>query len=154
MTDNENKPSWRDLDLARDRGVKLPKRTSKAEERENRKAAQKAKSDLQKLFANSKLSKEKEKRLQDVLAARGTSAYQERIQTYVGEFGIPVEWDAQLVVLDSKNPDVVIEVLDAFKKTMLREPESRQQMLKQKLRVLNLSTFDSRILDKLKEFKL
>jgi hypothetical protein len=150
---DERKRSWKELDQARDRGVKIQKTISKAEQRENKKATQQAKEQLNSLFANSKLSKEKEARLQEIQSLRGKPGYYEKMTAYITEFGIPREWDAQLFFLDHRDTAIVVQVLEELKRTAPKENLSKQDLLSQKLKVIALSSFDSRILDKVKELQ-
>lgn len=150
---DERKRSWRELDQARDRGVKISKTISKKEERENKQASQKAKQQLDALFSNSKLSKEKQARIQEIKALRGKPAYFEKMSAYISEFGTPVEWDAQIFFLDHRDSGLVIEVLEALKRTAPKETSTRQEVLRQKLKVMALSTFDSKLIDKIRELE-
>lgn len=150
---SDDKPSWREKDLARDRGVKIQKSVSKATERENKKAATQAKQQLNALFANSKLSKEKENKIQEIKSLRGKPAYYEKMTAYISEYGIPREWDAQLFFLDHRDISIVVQVLDELKRTAPKEGLSKQEVLKQKLNVMSLSSFDPRLMDKIKELQ-
>lgn len=150
---DDDKPSWRERDLARDRGVKFTKSISKAEERENKKASHQAKEQLNALFANSKLSKNKEALIEEIKSFRGKPSFYEKMTSYISEFGIPREWEAQLFFLDHKNSETVCQVMDELKRTAPKEPLSKQDVLAQKLKVMALSTFDVKVLDKIKELQ-
>lgn len=153
MSDDDHKRSWRELDQARDRGIKISKSVSKKEERENKTATHQAKQQLEKLFSNSPLSKEKLSKVQEIQSLRGKPGYYDKMTSYISEYGIPLEWDAQLLFIDHRDSNIVVQVLDQLKRTAPRESITKQDVLVQKLKVLALSTFDSKLLDKIKELQ-
>lgn len=150
---DERKRSWREIDQAKIRGVKAEKSLSKDEVRAQKLAARDAKAGLDALFANSKLTQDKVAALEAIKSFRGKPEYIVKMNDYLSEYGIPLEWDAQLLFLDHRDSKVVIEVLDQLKKTAPKESLSRQDVLGQKLKVMMLSTFDGRIIDKIKELQ-
>jgi len=154
MGDDDNKRSWREIDAAKDRGIRFPKKQpSKLEERAQKAASKSARQELEKLFSSSKLSKDKAQKLSDILSLRGKPEYYEKLVDYFQEHGLPHEWEAQVVFLDHRDSNFVIQVLDQLLKTAPKENMQRQQLLAAKLKVMSLSTFDSRLLDKIKELQ-
>jgi hypothetical protein len=151
MSDEREKKSWREIDAARDRSVRTSKSVSKAETREQKVATSAAKKQLDALFSSSPLSKEKAARLDEIQKLRGKPAYYEKMTAYYQEFGLPQEWEAQLIFLDHRDKKITCEVLEELKKTAPRENLSRQDVLGTKLKVMALSTFDNQLLDKIKE---
>lgn len=127
----------------RDRGFsKKPKSLSKNEERAQKLASKAAKAELNSLFSNSKLSKEKASRLEEIQAQRGKPAYYQKLDDYYRDYGLPLEWDLQLLFLDHRNKQIVVEVLQSFLKTASTMDLSKQDLLASKLNVMEVSTFD------------
>lgn len=152
---DDGKKSWREIDAARIRGgtSKTPRPQSPMEQRAQAMASKAAKQDLEKLFSGSKLNKEKSARLQDIRTARGTSAYYDKIKKYCEDFGLPMEWEAQLLVLDHKDTSLVMALLDELKKTAGLQDLDQQKLLAQKLSTMEQSTFDSQLVAKIRELK-
>lgn len=146
-----DKPSWRDIDQRRDRGLKPQKSASKLEERAQKLASKAAKKDLEALFSGSKRSQEMKQSLEDIRSLRGTSSYYDRMSQYRETFGSRGDWDFQMMCLDHRDVSIVIEVLDELKKSAPLEPLARQQTLGQKLKVMALGTFDAKLLEKIQE---
>jgi len=124
-------------------------RNDRADER----AAKAAKGELEKLFSNSKVSKDKKAKLEAIRAKRGTPDYYKLIAGYCEEFGLPHEWDAQVLVLDHKDTSLVIQLLEQLKATGPKLQIEQQKLLIQKLKVMEVSTFDSQLIHKIKEVK-
>ncbi|MBN8554498.1 MAG: hypothetical protein J0L93_03555 [Deltaproteobacteria bacterium] len=156
MSDEREKKSWAEIDSARNRGVKATKSVSKADAREQKLASSAAKKKLEALFSSSPLSKEKAAKLNEIhkLRLSDRNQYYQKMSEYLKDYGTPREWDAQLFFLDHRDVNVVCEILDELKKTAPRENLSRQDVLGSKLKVMSLSTFDSKLLDKIKEVQV
>lgn len=145
--------NWRDIDLARDRGNKKEKKKSALEERAEKLASKEAKRELEKLFKGSALNKEKASELERIRSLRGTADYYPAMDAYLEKFGLPREWEAQILFLDHKNSKTVIEILDEILGSIPNIDLERQQILGQKLKVMELSTFDRDLVHKIRELK-
>ena len=153
MSDEREKKSWREIDAARDRSIRTSKSISKGEAREQKLASSAAKKQLEALFTSSPLSKEKAARLDEIQKLRlsDRNQYYKKMTDYLKDYGTPREWEAQLFFLDHRDANIVCEILEDLKKTAPKENLSRQDVLGSKLKVMALSTFDSKLLDKIKE---
>lgn len=150
MSDEREKKSWREIDANRDRGFAKPvKVASKQEQRAQKLASKAARQELETLFSSSKVSQEKKSRLAEIQGAKGTPAYYEKLTAYYRDFGLPLEWDIQLIFLDHKDIELVTAVLKQLQQSAPREALPRQDLLKSKLKVMALSTFDGRLLDEI-----
>lgn len=151
--DRDSKKSWKELDLMRDRGVKTERKKGAMELRAEALASKAAKKELEQLFSNSKVSKEKKARLEEIRSLRGKPEFYEKISKYCEEFGIPVEWDAQILALDHRDQNLVFKVLEQLEVTAPKENMEMQKLILQKLKVMEVSTFDPQMIDRLQKVK-
>jgi len=149
----DDKKSWREVDQSKNRSQKSDRRKSGLELRAEQMASKTAKSELEKLFSNSKVSKDKKLKLDLIRSKRGTSDYYNLIGDYCTEFGLPHDWEAQLLVLDHKDNNLVLELLAQLISTGPKLDIEQQKLLVQKLKVMEVSTFDPKLIDKIKEVK-
>ncbi len=151
---SDDKKSWREIDQVRDRGFKKPeKKISKMEERARNLASKAARQELENLFTSSGVNKEKAKRMKEIHSLRGSPSYYEKLTAYYKDYGVPRDLDTQMIFLDHKDFTIVLEVMDQLVKTAPKESLEKQNLLNSKLRVMALSTFDGKILDKIKEIQ-
>ncbi len=153
MSDEREKKSWREIDQARIRGIKTERTISKADQREQKLASSLAKKQLESLFSGSKLSKDKAQKIEEIKSLRGKPAFYEKLTEYYKAFGTPLEWDAQIFFLDHKDTGILIEILSSLLKTAPLEPLQRQETLASKLKVMELTVFDSKLIEKIQELK-
>jgi hypothetical protein len=153
MSDDREKRSWSELDRARDRGIKIEKKQSKAETREKKVEAAAAKKQLEALFSGSKVSKEKSKRLEAIKGSRGKPEFYEKLNAYFKEFGVPLEFDVQMIFLDHKDKTILIELLSELVRVGPKLDLSKQDLLNSKLKVMALSVFDPDISQKIVELQ-
>ncbi|MDB5038273.1 MAG: hypothetical protein JWQ35_1801 [Bacteriovoracaceae bacterium] len=151
MSDEREKKSWSEIDQARNRGIKFEKKVSKSDTREQKLAKTAAKKELDSLFSGSKISKEKSKRLDEIKSLRGKPAFYEKLSDYFKEFGVPLEFDVQMLFLDHRDKTLVLQVLSELLKQAPRLDLSKQDLLNSKLKVMALSVFDPELSDKILE---
>ena len=148
-----DKKSWKELDQMKDRGVRSERKKSSLELRAEKMASKAAKQELEKVFSSGKISKEKAARLEEIKSKRGSPDFYILIQKYCDDFGLPTEWDAQLIVLDHRDKKLVMALLEELKKTAPKEDLDRQKLIIQKLKVMEVSSFDPELISKIAEVK-
>lgn len=153
MSDDHEKKSWKERDLARDRGIRFEKKPSKAQDRENKAASTLAKKQLNELFSKGKLSKEKENALASIRSDRGKPQFYEKLTTYLEKYGLPHEWEALLLFLDHKDKSVLLQILAEVENGLSKQPLERQDLIATKLNSMELSTFDPDIIDAIRRIK-
>ncbi len=153
MSDDGEKKSWRERDLARDRGIRFEKKTTKAQERENKVATTAAKKQLNELFSTGKLTKEKEAALNSIKADRGKPAFYEKMTAYFQQHGAPREWDALFLFLDHKDKTILLQILKELSISLPKQPLEKQSLVSTKLNSMELSTFDPDLIDAIREIK-
>lgn len=155
MSDEKEKKSWSERDRQKDRSNPYSKPSTQPSKLsyQDKKLTSEAKKNLEKLFSTSKVSKEKKKDLDAILGARGTPEFYKKIDHYLDTHGIPLEWDAQMIVFDHNKSDRVIELLKEMKKQILRFSASEKEILIQKLKIMELSCFDQGLYEQIQEMK-
>ncbi|MGA0162915.1 MAG: hypothetical protein ACO3LE_01515 [Bdellovibrionota bacterium] len=144
---------WKEIDQARIRGQKTERKKSALELRAEKKASSEAKAQLEKLFQESPLSKEKQARVNSIRALQGKSSFNLEIEKYIQEFGLPRDWPTLSLFLDHSGPQYLVQILTELSGFLDRFGLSEQEMLLQKLKVLELSTFDRDLVNKIRELK-
>lgn len=144
---------WKEIDQARIRGQKTERKKSSLELRAEKKASSEAKAQLEKLFKESPLSKEKLARVNSIRALQGRPSFNIEIESYIREFGLPRDWLTLSLFLDHSSPQYLIQMLTELSGFVDRLGLSEQEMLLQKLKVLELSTFDRDLVAKIRELK-
>jgi len=122
-------------------------------EREKKAASRQAKSDLEKLFSESPLNKDKAQRIAEIKSLRGKPEHYPRMTDYWNAYGLPLEWEIQQIFLDHRDSKIVKAVLSELKRTAPTMDLKKQEMLAAKLNVMAVSTFDSEILNEIGELK-
>jgi len=154
-SDDENRKSWREIDQMRVRGDRSVSNKPKSglEKRADALASKEARSDLEKLFAGGKLTMAKADGLKGIREARATPKYYEKMNEYIKEFGLPLDWETQQLFLDHKDSAVVVQLLDQLQKTAGKLPLDQQSLLVQKLKVMEVSSFDPDLVKRIRELK-
>lgn len=129
------------------------KKVARIEQRAQKLASKEAKTDLEKLFSTSKVAKEKVAFIEELKTLRGKSDYYTRLSAYFNEKGVPLEWDLQMLFLDHRDSKIVIQILEQLQKTAPTSDLAQQDFLTKKLNVLEVSTFDSGILEQIHKLK-
>lgn len=157
MDGNDRKKSWREIDLARDRGGSALKRDSQSaakSSRENKTAVAQAKKNLDALFSGGKLTKEKAEKKKRIESLRGKPEFSQEISRYIEEHGFPRELDMIMVCLDHRDSGFLVRFLQELLTLAPRLNLSEQDLLHAKLKNLALSTFDADVIDAVKAVNL
>lgn len=138
----------------RDRGFsRKPKAVSKLEERAQNLASKAAKAELNALFSNSKISKEKAEKIKAIQALRGKPDYYPKLSEFYRDYGVPLEWDLQMLFLDHRDKKIVIDVLRQLAKTAPTAEMAKQDLLGTKLNVMEVSCFDPELAAEIRALK-
>lgn len=123
------------------------------EQRADKMASKAARSDLESLFSQSKVSKEKQAAIDELKILRGKPEYYKRMTELYEKWGTPLDWEMQLLFLDHRDVKIVCEILGVLKKTAPTMDIKKQDLLAAKLRTMALSTFDSVLLKEIEEIQ-
>ena len=147
-SDEREKPSWRDIDRKRDRS----RHVSRDEQSRSEKSLQSpwAKDqylkEVDKLFQGKKGSKEHKAALNAIHNHYGTSKFASSVKKYLKKFGIPDDWSTLMLLLDYKDDEVLVQVIDALKDIAPERSRVERQGFKDKLEILAITASSSTII--------
>jgi hypothetical protein len=143
--DERERPSWREIDAARDRsshveGEKHPRGgKAKAQAERERKAAL---AQAEQLFAGKKATPEHAKALASLDNYYGTPKFLPAARKYVREYGLPDDWGSLILMLDLPDKAVVGEALARLAKLYPEAGLTKQIGLKAKVETQAMTARD------------
>lgn len=153
MSDERPKKSWSEIDHARIRGQSSSKKSSQRQEFENRRATSDAKKKLDDLFAKGKLTQDKVQWLEKIKAQRGKPEFYKLLSEYYELYGCPRELEPIQLLLDHKDKNILLRLLEELKSVSPKLSIADQKTLNQKLNILELTTFDSDVVALIRTLK-
>ena len=147
-SDEREKPSWRDIDRKRDRS----RHGSRDEQSRSEKSLQStwAKEqylkEVDKLFQGKKGSKEHKAALNAIHNHYGTSKFASSVRKYLKKYGIPDDWSTLMLLLDYKDDEVLVQVIETLKEIALERSPVERQGFKDKLEILAITASSSPII--------
>jgi hypothetical protein len=144
---------WKEIDQARVRGQKIERKKSAFEQRAEKKSSREAKAQLEKLFKSSPLSQEKQGRVDAIRALQGSAQFNQEIKKFIEENGLPKDWATLSLFLDHTDSQYVSWMLTELMGPVTRLEWREQELLLQKLKVLEMASFDRDLVNKIRELK-
>ena len=147
-SDEREKPSWRDIDRKRDRSSHVSRDEHSRSEKSLRStwAKEQYLKKVDKLFQGKKGSKEHKAALNAIHNNYGTNKFASSVKKYLKKYGIPDDWSTLMLLLDYKDDEVLVQVVEALKEiTPERSPVERQSF-KDKLEILAITASSSTII--------
>ena len=147
-SDEREKPSWRDIDRKRDRS----RHVSRDEQSRSEKSLQStwAKDqylkEVDKLFQGKKGSKEHKAALNAIHNNYSTSKFASSVKKYLEKYGIPDDWSTLMLLLDYKDEEVLVQVIEALKEIATERSRVERQGFKDKLEILAITASSSTII--------
>jgi len=145
--DDREKLSWREIDKLRDRSRHYSSEGKSFKERTLRSdwAKKQHLREAEKFFQGRK-GTEAYKTAQAALHEKfGTKEFQEALENFLKQFGLPDDWGTLLLVLDANNPQWVPKALAAAKEMYAKRSLIEQKGFKGKVKVLAMTTKDKNI---------
>lgn len=140
--DDDERPSWREIDKRRDRSshVSGPKREkSQKEALQDRWKTGRQKEALDRLFLGEKGTPEHDKLHNNIHKLYGTDRFALAVQKYIDKFGPPEDVSTLLLLLDSKEPNVVFQAIDKLREVYPKVTKREQEDTRRKLSMLALT---------------
>ena len=146
--DDREKPSWRDIDKMKDRGGRAkerrdeqprPKRTTYAKMQYKKK--------LEEFFSVGKKKEDKVKleELKKVKDIKNRNAYMKAADEFIKKYGMPKDLDFLLSMLDHRETENVCKSLELIEQMYKDETETRQDIIKQKVHILEMTASDPKV---------
>ena len=139
--DDDNRPSWRDIDKKRDRSSHV----SHEQKQEHKKPGAdrwntgRYKQALDKLFKGEKGTIEAEKLHKKVHKSYGSPAFAETARKYVAKYGPPDDISTLLLMLDSKDAQLMLLVMEKLRLVYQKASDREKEDIRRKLSILALT---------------
>jgi hypothetical protein len=146
-SDEREKPSWREIDRRRDRSRHVRRDESARKEKALRSAWTKERylKEVDKLFQGEKGSKAHKAALNAIHRTYGTQKFSDAVKKYLDKYGIPDDWSTLMLMLDYKDEEVVVEVLEAMHAYSRERSPRERQGFKDKLEILSFTSSHSQV---------
>ena len=147
-SDEREKPDWREIDRKRDRSRHVSRDQSSREEKSLRSAWAKEQylKEMDKLFQGEKGGKEHKAALNAIHKHYGTNKFAASVRKYLKKYGIPDDWSTLMLLLDYKDDEVLVEVIEALKTNMPERSLVEKEGFKNKLEILAITASSSQII--------
>lgn len=139
--DNDDRPSWREIDKRREKSSHV---RDEKQQREGRPGADRwntgrHKEALERLFKGDKGTIEHEKLYNKIHKAYGTSTFLPAIQKYIGKFGPPDDTSTLLLALDAKDTEIMLLVMEKLRHIYGTVSAREKEDIRRKLSILALT---------------
>lgn len=147
-SDEREKPSWREIDRRRDRSrhVSRDERSSKEESLRSTWAKEQYLKKVDKFFQGKKGGKEHKAALNAIHRSYGTSKFASSVKKYLKEYGIPDDWSTLMLLLDFKDDEVLVEVIEVMKALAPERSPMERYGFRDKLEILSLTASSSQVI--------
>ena len=147
-SDEREKPSWRDIDRKRDRSRHVSRDEQSSSEKSLRStwAKEQYLKEVDKLFQGKKGSKEHKAALNAIHNHYGTSKFASSVKKYLEKYGIPDDWSTLMLLLDYKDDEVLVQVIETLKDNAPERSRVERQGFKDKLEILTITASSSTII--------
>ena len=145
--DSQEKLSWREIDKQRDRTRHYSSEGKSVKERTLRSdwAKKQHLREAEKFFQGKKGTETYKAAHAAIHEKYGTGDFQQAMENFVQQFGVPDDWGTLLLLLDARKPEWILESLMALKKMYDKRSLIEQRGLKGKIKVLVMTTKDKNI---------
>ena len=138
--DNDERPSWRDIDKKRDRSSHVSgekqERKAPAADRWNTGRHKKA---LERLFLGDKGTLEHEKLYKKVHKSYGAPAFPKAVREYVEKYGPPDDVSTLLLSLDTRDVPLMLLVMEKLEQVYAKASNREKEDIRRKLSILSLT---------------
>ncbi|OPX94209.1 MAG: hypothetical protein A4E62_01596 [Syntrophorhabdus sp. PtaU1.Bin002] len=138
---DDEKPDWRELDRRKDKS-RFYGRTEKGEQKERPKdrwQEGRVKQALDKLFMGKKGTIEHEKLYNKIHNSYGSERFVPTVRKYMEKYGLPDDASALLLILDTKEQDIVCGGIDKLKEIYKDLSKRQQEDVRRKLSILAMA---------------
>ncbi len=138
--DDDERPSWRDIDKKRDRsshvGGEKQERKEPAADRWNTGRHKKA---LEKLFLGEKGTLEHEKFHKKIHKSYGAPTFPKAVREYVEKYGPPDDVSTLLISLDTKDVPLMLLIMEKLEQVYTKASNREKEDIRRKLSILSLT---------------
>lgn len=147
-SDEREKPSWREIDRKRDRSrhVSRDEHSSKEKSLRSTWAKEQYLKEVDKFFQGEKGGKEHKAALNAIHRNYGTKKFASSVKKYLKKYGIPDDWSTLMLLLDFKDEEVLVQVIEAMKTLASERSTVERHGFKDKLEILSFTASSSQII--------
>ena len=147
-TDEREKPNWREIDRKRDRSRHVSRDRSSRQEKSLRStwAKEQYLKEMDRLFQGEKGGKEHKTALNAIHNHYGTSKFAASVRKYLKQYGIPDDWSTLMLLLDYKDDEVLVQVIEVLKEVAPERSPLEMEGFKNKLEILAITASSSKII--------
>jgi hypothetical protein len=140
--DEQERPSWREIDQRRDGSRHRAPETARLPKKQAEVIRTQALAQAEALFKGKRARPEYQTDLKKLEASHGSKKFSVLAQKFLAEYGLPEEWGALTRLIDYPDAAVVVEVLRAMAGQVGKRSRVEQQGFKGRLQVLALTSPD------------
>jgi hypothetical protein len=138
--DNDERPSWRDIDKKRERSSHVSRdRQEKTRPGADRWDTGRYKKALEKLFLGDKGTIEHGQLYNKMHKSYGSPAFLRAAQEYIAKYGPPDDTSTLLLLLDAKNQEIIIMAIDKLQKVFDGVSPREKDDIRRKLSIVSLT---------------
>lgn len=147
-SDERDRPSWREIDRRRDRSrhVSRDKPSRKEKTLRTTWAKEQYLKEVDKFFRGEKGSKEHKAALDAIHRSYGTSKFASSVKKYIKKYGIPQDWSTLMLLLDYKDGEVLVQVIEAMQALAVKRSPVERHGFRDKLEILSFTASSSQII--------
>jgi hypothetical protein len=147
-SDEREKPSWREIDRRRDRSrhASHDDRSTKEKSLRSTWAKEQYLKEVDKFFTGKKGGKEHKTALNAIHRNYGTKKFASSVKKYLQKYGIPDDWSTLMLLLDYKDDEVLVQVIEVMKALASERSAMERHGFKDKLEILSFTASKSQII--------
>jgi hypothetical protein len=150
---DDEKPDWRELDRRRDKSRQYGRQDKEAKKElpKDRWNVARRKEALDRLFMGEKGTVEHDKMFNKIHKSYGTASFLANVKKYIEKYGTPDDISTLLLVLDTKEHDVIFGALDKIEKVFQGLSPRQKEDVRRKLSILKLTDKSAKVREKADE---
>ena len=153
--DDDERPSWREIDKKRDRSshVRQEKGEKKGDARPGagRYDQGRYKEALERLFQGKKGTIEHEKLYNKIHKSYGSSTFLSNVQKYIQQYGLPDDISTLILILDTKNAEIMLATIDKLKEALTGATDRQKEDARRKLSIIAMTDRSSDVKERARE---
>ena len=147
--DGEERPSWSEIDKLKDKSKHVSRDKSEFRKRPSAKeewAKKQYLKEIEKLFSGEKEeTKDQKKAREDISRHYGSAKFKSSVERYIKKYGFPNDWGTLILMLDHKDPKMVMKTLNALRGIMNESSTAEQEGFKSKVKILAMTAEDDEL---------
>ena len=151
---DDDRPDWRELDRRRDKSKlygRIEEKGQKKERPKDRWQAGRTKEALDRLFMGEKGTVEHDKMYNKIHSTYGSNRFVPAVRKYMEKYGVPDDSSALLLILDTKEQDIICEGVGKLQGIYGSLSKRQQEDVRRKLSILAMTDKSKDVRNKAEE---